>query len=213
MDFERLLATVGDDPVFESSLLLAGDVDPADVRRQLSRWCTSGRIIQYRRGVYGLAPPYAKERPEPFLVANRIVVPSYVTIQSALAFHGLIPEGVAVVTSVTTRRPGRWDTAFGSFAYRHVQPEWLRGYRRTPLSGRQSALVAVPEKALLDLVYLTPDGDDPDHLRELRLQNLDRIDLYALHRFAEAGRRPKLHRAAAVIADLRSEEMEGYRAL
>jgi hypothetical protein len=47
----------------------------------------------------------------------------------------------------------------------------------TDLGGGQKAFVATPEKALLDLVHLQPGGDAPDYLRELRLQNLDRLDV------------------------------------
>ena len=79
--FEALLGLVGEEPVFESALLLAGAIDPDDVRRQLSRWTTSGRLLQLRRGVYALAPPYAKLRPHPFAVANRMVRASYVSLQ------------------------------------------------------------------------------------------------------------------------------------
>lgn len=91
MKFEQLLAAVGDEPVFETGLLLAGEVDPSDVRRQLSRWVASGRLFQLRRGLYALAPPFQKVLPHPFLVANRLVGGSYVSLQSALAHHGLIP--------------------------------------------------------------------------------------------------------------------------
>ena len=50
MDFLGLVKVVGDEPVFESGLLLAGAVDPPDVQRQLSRWVASGRLYQLRRG-------------------------------------------------------------------------------------------------------------------------------------------------------------------
>ncbi len=126
MKFERLLETVGDEPVFEPGLLLAGDVDPADVRRQLSRWVEAGRLYQLRRGLYALAPPYQKVKPHPFLVANRLVRGSYVSLQSALAHCGLIPEYVPVTTSVTTSRPARWDTPLGIYDFRHIQSEHLR---------------------------------------------------------------------------------------
>jgi len=85
MEFSQLLEIVGDEPVFESGLLLAGEVDPSDVRRQLSRWMQTGRITQLRRELYALAPPYQKVKPHPFLVANRLVRGSYVSLQSALA--------------------------------------------------------------------------------------------------------------------------------
>ena len=71
MKFEQLIEIAGEEPVFETGLLLAGDVDSADVQRQLSRWVQAGRLYQLRRGLYALAPPYQKVRPHPFLVANR----------------------------------------------------------------------------------------------------------------------------------------------
>lgn len=74
MEFGHLLRIVEDEPVFDTGLLLAGDVDPADVRRQLSRWTTAGRLYQLRRGLYALAPPFQKVKPHPFLVANRVAL-------------------------------------------------------------------------------------------------------------------------------------------
>ncbi len=209
MDFANLVGIVGHEPVFETGLLLAGDVNPADVRRQLSRWTKAGRLYQIRRGLYALAPPFQKLKPHPFLIANRMVRASYVSCQSALAHYGLIPEYVPVVTSVTAARPGRWDTPLGSYEFRHVKTDLLRGYRLIEVSPGQQALVALPEKALLDLVYLRAGGDSPHYLRELRLQNLDRLDLDELERQAALGQRPKLRRAAALVADLaRSEALE-----
>ncbi|MGM0401730.1 MAG: type IV toxin-antitoxin system AbiEi family antitoxin domain-containing protein, partial [Chloroflexota bacterium] len=116
-----MVEIVGDEPVFETSLLLAGDVEVANVQRQLSRWTRAGRVYQLRRGLYALAPPFQKVKPHPFLVANRLVQPSYVSLQSALAYYGLIPEHVPVTTSVTTARPGRWDTPLGSYTFRHLK--------------------------------------------------------------------------------------------
>ena len=209
MKFDRLLEIVSKEPVFETGLLLAGDVAPADVRRQLSRWTASGRLYQLRRGLYALAPLYQKVKPHPFLIANRMVRGSYVSLQSALAHYGLIPEYVPLVTSVTTYRPAHWDTALGSYAFRHVKVELFRGYRLAEVSPGQEAFLASPEKALLDLIYLQPGGDSLPYLQELRLQNLERLDPDELARQADLTHRPKLRRAAAVISQwVRSEALE-----
>jgi hypothetical protein len=66
MKFSDLLRIVGDEPLFETGLLLAGDEDPRNVRRQLSRWVENGRLIQLRRGLYTLAAPFRKAKPHPF---------------------------------------------------------------------------------------------------------------------------------------------------
>ncbi|MBK9234506.1 MAG: type IV toxin-antitoxin system AbiEi family antitoxin domain-containing protein [Anaerolineae bacterium] len=60
MEFTHLLAIVGDEPVFATDLLLAGAVDADDVRRQLSRWVSAGRLYRLRRGLYALAPPFQR---------------------------------------------------------------------------------------------------------------------------------------------------------
>jgi len=212
MRFEELIEIVGDEPVFETGLLLAGDVDPADARRQLYRWTRAGRIYRLRRDLYTLAPPFQKVKPHPFLVANRMARGSYVSRQSAMAHYGFIPEYVPVVTSVTTSRPALWETPLGSFDFRHLKVEMFYGYQLLELGGRQQAFVATPEKALLDLVYLQPGGESPDYLRELRLQNLDRMDPHELASQADKARSHKLQRAAALVANLaRSESLEFER--
>ena len=213
MEFERLLELVGDDPVFETALLLAGKVNPDVVRMQLARWMNSGRVYQLRRGLYMIAPPYQKVKPHPFLVANRMQRASYVSGQSALAFYGLIPEVVPVTLSVTAGRPERLDTPLGAFEFRHVKPGLLRGYRMTDLGLSQQALVATPEKALLDLVYLQPGGDAPAYIHELRLQNLDRLDLDELHRQVEIFNTPKLRRAVETITRLGQTEKQEFEAI
>jgi predicted transcriptional regulator of viral defense system len=213
MKFERLLEIVGEEPVFEAGLLLAGDVDPGDVRRQLSRWVDAGKLHQLRRGLYALAPPYRRVEPHPFLVANHLVRGSYVSLQAALAHYNLIPEYVPVTTSVTPGRPTRWDTPLGSFLFRHLRKDLLTGYRRTPLPGRQEAFVATPEKALLDLLYLEPEGDTKEYLNELRLQHLETLDLRELSRLAEQFGKPKLLRAAERVARLAEAEATEYQPL
>lgn len=208
MEFKDLLSLVGDEPVFETALLLAGPVTPSAVQKQLSRWVQQGYLFQLRRGLYCLAPPYQKVKPHPFLVANRLVRGSYVSLQSALAHYGLIPEYVAVVTSAGCRRPGHWLTPLGAFESRHLQPNLLWGYELVSVSPGQDAFLARPEKALLDLVYLQPGGDDRAYLQELRLQNQDQLDLNRLAADAERTHNPKLKRAAQTISELAATEVQ-----
>jgi len=210
MQFSDLLALVGDEPLFETGLLLAGDVDPGDARRQLSRWVSAGRVRQLRRGLYTLAPPYQKVNPHPFLVANSMLTGSYVSGQSALAYYGLIPEYAPVTLSVTTSRPGQWE---GGFSFRHIAPHLFFGYQSVALPQDQRAFVATPEKALLDLAHLIPNADTPDFLNELRLQNLERLNLERLVEFAWRAGKPKWMRAARRIADLAAQESAEYEEL
>lgn len=210
MKFEDLLATISNEPIFETGLLLVGNVDPGDVRRQLSRWVKSGRLLQLRRGLYTLAPPYRKTMPNPFLIANRLVRGSYVSLQSALSYHGLIPEGVTTIISVTLGRPGIFETPLGRYEFHHLKSNFFKGFYLTEVEREQQIFLAEPEKALLDLLYLTPHGDDPKYLRELRLQHLELLNVEKLQRLADS---PKLRRAVDFLLRLRSEEDEGFEEL
>jgi predicted transcriptional regulator of viral defense system len=213
MEFAELVEVVGDEPVFETGLLLVGHVSPVDVQRQLSRWHAAGRIYQLRRGVYALAPPFQKTKPHPFTVANHLAHGSYVSCQSALAYYNLIPEYAPITTSVTTGRAGQWDTPLGSYTYRRIQLKLLQGYRLVEVGNGQSAFVATPEKALFDQIYLQHGGDAPDYLRELRLQNLDRLNLDQLDQLAERIGSPKLRRAAGHVRRLAQSEADAYEVL
>ena len=210
MQFGDLLATVRDLPVFRSSFLLAGNRDPADVRRQLARWTRAGRVVQLRRNVYLLGQPWRRIEPHPFVVANALQRPSYVSLQSALAYHGMIPEAAPVTTSVTTGRPLTCSTALGAFTFRRLGHRAFFGYREVAVLHDQAALIATPAKALLDLVYLTPGGEAPEYLESLRLDALDAVPARDLLACARCWDKPKIRRAVAQL--LRMKRGAGARA-
>ena len=207
MKFQDLVAIVADEPVFDTGLLLAGPVGPAQVQRQLSRWVRAGRVLQLRRGLYALAPPWRKRVPHPFLVANRLAPGAYVSGLSALAFAHAIPEHVAEVTSITSGRPHSRNLPLGRFSFRHLKAGLRFGYRQTELGNSQQAFVAAPEKALLDLVHLQPGGDDRAYLQELRL-NFEALRLEALDALASRCGTPKLLRAVRQVRQLAEAEPE-----
>ncbi len=187
--------------LFDSGLLLAGEPDKAEVRRRLSRWTAAGKLLQLRRGLYAVAPPYVRAHLHPFMIANRLQRGSYVSAQSALAFHAAIPEYVPVVTSVSTGRPITRNTPLGVYEFRHITPGLLWGAEPVEIAPGMRALVATAEKALLDLVHLTPGADDPRYLAELRLDTTA-LHLERLASFADQSARPKLIRAARATAEL-----------
>jgi len=213
MNFENLLELTQNEPLFETGLLLSGCVDPLNIRKQLSRWTTSGKIIQLRRGLYCLASPYQKITPHPFLIANQLIKASYISLQSALAYYGLIPEYVPVFTSVTTAHPTTFSNHFGNFEFRHIQKNWFHSYHYLNFGDKQSAFIAKPEKALLDLIYLQPGGDDLDYLRGLRLQNLDQLNPAFLTQLAFESEKPKLKQAVEHILEIIQDEQSRFEEL
>ena len=116
----------------------------------------------------------------------------------------MIPEDVPSVTSVTTGRPETVRTPVGVFLYRHVKPSWFYGYEEVRWDAIQFAMVATPEKALLDLVHLTPGGDDERYLDELCLGGLEGLDVGWIR--APAVGRPKLQRAARRLAAIAADD-------
>lgn len=120
---------------------------------------------------------------------------SYVSLQSALAYYGLIPEYVPYVTSVTTGRPETISSSIGNYIFKHIKTAWFHSYKKIELGEGQSSFVASPEKALLDLLYLTPGSDDLNYQKELRLQNLETLDFVQLTHLAQESKSQKLLRA------------------
>jgi len=202
MKFGDLLEVAPPNGVFRTGQILAGQTSPAHVRRQLGRWVKSERVIRLRRGVYLLADLYSKTPAHPFAAANALKKASYVSLQSALAHHGMIPEYVPVTTSITTGRPEELSTPIGRFQFRHVRVPLFFGFTEMEIARDQMALLARPEKALVDLLYLTPHSDRVEYLRELRLEKPRGLDLEGLHAVVERCRSAKIERAVARLLEL-----------
>ncbi|MCB8944060.1 MAG: hypothetical protein H6658_09925 [Ardenticatenaceae bacterium] len=209
MRWQQLQDIVQDQPLFETSLFLTGDVTHHQAQRQLSDWARAEKVIQLRRGIYTLP----NQNPHPFVVANHLVPGSYVSLQMALAYYHLIPEHVAVVTNVTTQRSGKYENKYGRFSYRHIHTSLFYGIEYRLLVNDEYAYVAMPEKALLDLIHFRPQGDSTAYIESLRLQNLEILDFERLHRLAERTGKPKLKRAANVIEAIARREAEEYEPL
>ncbi len=208
-DLQRIL---GDQAVFRTGAILAGQHSPASVRRQLARWVKAGKVVVLRKGLYVLAEPYAKQSPHPFVLANELRRASYVSLQSALAWYGCIPEFAPATTSVTTERPEQLDTPKGRFIFRHVKRDLMWGMLRIEVASSQLALIATPEKALIDLLYLTPDSDRPDYLNELRVEPAGKLQLGVVSEMAERSGSNKVMRAVKYLEGLwRESEWEALQ--
>jgi predicted transcriptional regulator of viral defense system len=207
MEFKKLLQITGNLSCFTTRFLAAGE-DLSQIRLQLARWVKDGRLIKIHKGLYTIAQPYRKITPATFSIANALKAPSYISLQSALSWHGVIPEFVPAVTSVTTARPQTLATPIGRFEFRHIHTDLFWGFQKIELSDRQDAFVATAEKALLDLVYFTIGGDKQGFLEELRLQNLNKLSKDILRQYAEKSNSPKLKRAVSNI-NLILEQGEG----
>jgi len=209
MKWGTFLEHFGNCAVIEPAMVYAGEPNPAALQTQLSRWVKAGRLIKLARGKYALAAPYRKIELPLEHVANRMVYPSYVSMESALACYDLIPEAVAVVTSVTTARPRVVENQLGTFRYRHIQQRLFWGYEAVSVQD-QNCVIASPEKAILDLLYFRVGTTTAGEIQEMRFQNLDRLDEDQLLTFARRTGVKKLIAGTKRFLEQREALLEEY---
>lgn len=125
------------------------DAEAALVKRALA----AGEVIRICRGLYCLENRYRSRPVDSLVIAQRIMGPSYVSLEAALAFHGWLPEAVETVTSVCDARSRHFQTPIGGFRFDRVPQKMLFvGVSRVPRGDDQAAFIATPLKALADYV-------------------------------------------------------------
>lgn len=133
------------------------------LHKTLERWVSRGLLRRLRKGVFML--PDAS--PSEWEIANALVTPSYISLASALNFHGLLTQAPRPVFSVTPGRPRRFDVDGREYIYAHVDASLYFGFER-----KDRFLIALPEKALLDALYLRGKGRYTLDFSELDLQKV-----------------------------------------
>ena len=212
MKWDEFLKIAVKFPLLDTEALLAGVNDHVPLKVQISRWEKAGKLLQLKRGFYLLAEPYRKiDIYEPF-IASMLKKPSYISLEKALEYHGLIPEAVPVYTCVTTKRQAKFVTPAGIFTYRHIKNSLFWGYRSYTLR-KQTGFVASPEKALLDLVYFNGMNISLKYLNGLRLQNTEKIDPGTLLDYANKFKSPGMFNAVRVIKKYVDSEREKVKEL
>lgn len=115
-----------------------------------------GELTTIKNGLYIPGPVTNVLKPEPFLIANHLWGPSYISLESALSYWGLIPERVYEVTSVTVKPFKIYKTFIGRFSYfRAALPYYVFGIKSVALSAKQMVIMATPEKAICDKIVMT----------------------------------------------------------
>ena len=104
-------------------------------------------------------------------IAGKICAPSYISLHTALSFYGIIPEAVVEITSVTTQKTCRYENAFGQFSYQTIRPRLFWGFEPKTMRDGKQYMMATPEKAIIDLLYLYPQYSTLDEMRELRFDD------------------------------------------
>ncbi len=125
----------------------------AHPRKKITSLLRKGEIVRVKKGLYLFGESYRRAPYCRELLANLIYGPSCVSLEYALHHHGLIPERVETVTSVTCGRSRSFETPVGNFSYRRIPlAAYCLGIDRIELADGRAFLMAVPEKALADRV-------------------------------------------------------------
>lgn len=213
MRFEQLISAINNLSYFDLATIAQLSGEPRQsLRMQLSRLVRQGKIKSLRRGMYALGEPYRKVNPNPAVLANRICAPSYLSFHWALGYYGLIPEKVVLFTSATTRVPRLFENEFGNFQYKHIKPDCFAGYQTVDMDG-QKVLIAVPEKALLDLWHIEDGEWTTERMASMRFQNFELVSLKKLNKYIEMFHSPRLVRAVKNWRAYAKAEMEGVKEL
>jgi len=140
---------------FSHGALLPLLSDYASPNDKISEWLASGTLISLKRGLYVVGSPWRQEALCLPLIANRLYGPSCVSLDYALAWHGLIPERVVEGTSVCTGRGREFENKLGRFSYLSVPERLFSVGLKIAVVGNQHFWMASPTKALCDKVLLT----------------------------------------------------------
>lgn len=198
MKWEDFYKKFGMCPLIAPQMIYAFGMNWRSQQVQISRWVKQGKLIKLAEGKYVFSEPYRKTPVSHIFIANHLVYPSYVSLEYALSYYDLIPEAVFSVTSLTTRRPITYETELGGFIYRHIKTELFWGYESTD-HPEFNAMIATPEKALLDLFYFWRGKITKDRMKEMRFQNLESIKKDRLLEFTKKTGSQKL---SYIINDL-----------
>ena len=120
----------------------------------LKRAMAAGEVVRIHRGLYCLATKYLRQKIDPLVLAQQIYGPSYISLETALSFHGWIPEAVYAATSTAFDRSREFDTPMGHFSFTRIPQKTLyTEVKRVEKEDGGSFLLASPLKALADYVY------------------------------------------------------------
>lgn len=99
-----------------------------------------------------------------FEIANFLTSPSYISLESALSFYGILSQFPYTITSITSKKSKRVIYEDKEYEFMHIRSKYLYGFFK-----KNNFLIASPEKALIDELYFIA--------RKLRIISLEELDL------------------------------------
>ncbi len=169
------------DEVFDYQVLMDALSSYRKPRDTVTRLLSEGSIIRIKKGLYCFGEAHRRRALSLEHIANLIYGPSYVSLEYAMSYYGMIPERVHTVTSVTSKRSRRFDTPLGEFSYRMLSGARYATGETIESTAKSPFLIATPEKALIDKVWTDSrfDGRRMTEFEEYLTEDL-RIDTETL---------------------------------
>lgn len=164
MQFIQFKEQMRDLLVFDTSAIRL--LDPKFDSNVLSDWQKKGYIKKIIKGFYIFSDLKLDDSVRN-QIANKIYWPSYVSMEKALSFYGLIPEIVWAVTSVTTKKTKTFYTDIGNFTYKSIKPNLFFGYELDSSLDVKFKFAKL-EKAVLDYFYYYSDLDSESAIEDIR---------------------------------------------
>jgi hypothetical protein len=179
------------EPIFDITSMRHALRGIVDQRGKIARLLETGELISLRRGLYA-----SRRNLDPLCVAGSIYGPSYISFETALAWHGMIPERVSEILSATIKRAASFENDFGHFRYlaipKFVYPVGIHRITDSDLP----FLIASPTKALVDRIAREAGfrsiADVARWWKEMRIELISELDHSQLRECAEGYGRPSV---------------------
>lgn len=166
------------------------------IKNQLTRWQKAKKVVRLKRNLYILDDNNRKINPSRLFIAFEMYKPSYVSMEYALSFYGIIPEKVTDLTSITPKKTAVFENVYGKFIYQHIKINCFTGFEEQKDESGLSYYMATPEKAVVDYIYLNQSnikGDFKQILFEsLRFQNTNILSQKKMNDYANLYSNQKL---------------------
>jgi predicted transcriptional regulator of viral defense system len=197
---------------FDYPVLITYLDEYSNKREKITHLIKNEKIIRVKKGLYVFGPDFRKGLICKETLANQIYGPSYISLEYALSLYGMIPERVEVLTSVTTGTSKNFTSPIGAFSYRHLQlTRYKVGIILRKFDDYHSALIASPEKALIDQIYFSKGLSGQSNLQhylldDLRIdeESLKSLSLTHLNEIADIFSNARITRAVNFIKEFQS---------
>lgn len=210
MNYTKFKNKVSNRPIIYSRDLTMHGCNKQIMRNQLNRWQAKGLLIKLKRGIFLLNQNDRKVMPSRVFIANQLYKPSYVSLEYALNYYGIIPERVNVLTCVSTRKTSSISNELGEFTYQHFKPKAFRGFKALKDEAGLVFFIAEAEKALVDFCYFNlknfQDNFKTVFIESYRFQNLETLKAKKIMYFSKIFDSNKLNKVCKSLCELIREE-------